>query len=158
MKTLMLLRHAEAIPINWNLSDRDRTLSDKGTAEAKKLGRYLATEKIEIDLLVSSPAARALGTTQALDNTPGKCIRHIEVVESLYMASAETLVRVIQKINDDLHTLLIVGHNPGIADLAISLSREPIQMKTCTLFTLQFPVKSWCDIVQATPQKTSIKN
>ncbi len=143
MKTLMLVRHAKAVRGDMNLPDRDRDLEEKGVRNAKKLAKYLASEKVEIDLLVSSPANRAKSTALILTNELGKRVADLVIVERLYGSDVQTLVSVVEQTSKKVDTLMLVGHNPQIEGLANFFLSKDLHMQTSSLIILKFNVDTW---------------
>src|SRR5437016_2264034 len=98
MKTLFLVRHAKSDKDDPTLADRDRPLADRGEKEAPKMGKRLAKRGAQPDLLVSSPALRALSTAQLIADEIGCKRRNIGVDERLYASTANGLLEVIRTL------------------------------------------------------------
>jgi phosphohistidine phosphatase len=111
---LYLLRHAKSSWDEPGLADHDRPLAPRGRRAAKAMGRYLREQGIEPDLILCSSATRARQTLERL-GLPGARIE-----PGLYGADAATLRRFIPKAA----SAMLIGHNPGIHDLAVSLARS----------------------------------
>lgn len=113
----MLIRHAKA---GEGAVDRDRPLADRGVAEAPAVGRWLAAEGIVPDRVVVSPARRARQTWELaaaeLDRTTEPVLD-----ERVYRNTVEDLLAVIRETPADIAVLVVVGHNPGIQELALAL-------------------------------------
>jgi phosphohistidine phosphatase len=117
MKRLILLRHASAE--NGDV-DRARALSAEGRAEAARTASalvQLAGRGFRPELLLCSPARRARETLEALQAALGAAGR-VEQDEALYLASAGRLLSRLQALPDRESQVLLVGHNPGLAELA----------------------------------------
>ena len=120
--TLILLRHAKS---DWSgdEADVDRPLAKRGRRQAPAIGRWLAAHIDGIDLAVVSPAARARSTwdlvSAELDVLPP-----IRIDDRVYAASDQQLLRVVRELPDAVKTVVLVGHNPGLEDLASVLTRE----------------------------------
>ncbi len=149
MKTLYLLRHAKS---SWDfeeLSDYDRPLNKRGRNDAPLMGRELLSREIELDLIVSSSAVRALTTASLVAKELDYEISQITIDENIYGASKEELYRIIQKFPDDLNNIMLVGHNPEISELANMLSPEHIvDMPTAAVVGLRFSCLTWKEIDQ----------
>ena len=118
-KRLVLLRHAKSA---WpDVPDHERPLAPRGLRDAPVMGRWLRTEGLVPDLVVCSSARRARETWQfaqaGLGATPP--VRYDEYV---YQASAAQLLALIRRQPETVTTLLIVGHDPGVPGLAVTLS------------------------------------
>jgi len=116
--TLVLVRHAEAEP--HAAQDRSRRLVDAGRAEAVALGDWFRTAGLAPDVVRVSTATRAQETWQAT-GVSGR----VEPRDDLYDASAEQLREVVTETGDDVGTLVLVGHNPGMSRFAWELDDSP---------------------------------
>lgn len=116
-RTLLLLRHASA-GVALGRTDHARGLSTEGIAEAATAGRALADHTP--DLVVCSTAMRAQQTAACLQlaTTP-------VLDPELYLATADGLLERIRQVPDTVATLLLVGHNPGLGELAVALDDDP---------------------------------
>jgi phosphohistidine phosphatase len=151
MKTLYLVRHAKAGPGNPALPDRDRPLNDRGLREAAEMGQRLAQRGVKPDVVLTSPAVRTLATAEHLTQALGMDRGDIVVDERLYDAAPNALLGVIQGLGPEPERVMLVGHNPGLAELANYFVREITDMATCAVAELRFEVKSWADIGMANP-------
>jgi phosphohistidine phosphatase len=139
-RTLILLRHAKS---DWSgdEADVDRPLAKRGRRQAPEAGRWLATHLDGIDLAVVSPAQRARSTwdlaSAELDTPPPT-----RVDDRVYAASDDELLAVVRELPDDVGTVVLVGHNPGIEELASRLTGEWPPMPTSALAVITVP-GSW---------------
>ena len=99
MKTLFLVRHAKSSRDDLSLSDRDRPLDDRGKQDAPMMGKRLAKRDVKPDLLVSSPALRALTTAQLIAGELGYKRKDIVVDDRLYASSPDDLLAVIRALD-----------------------------------------------------------
>ena len=120
MKTLWLLRHAKASPGADGQADRDRPLNARGREAAERIGRHLAARGVRPDLVLCSPSLRTRETIELVARQLGPALA-IEFEEELYLASDRTLREQVARASDDLASLLLVGHNPGLEQLALGL-------------------------------------
>jgi phosphohistidine phosphatase len=140
--TLILLRHAKS---DWSgdEADVDRPLAGRGKRQAPDAGRWLATNVDSIDLAVVSPAARARSTWELaaaeLDQPP-----RTEIDDRVYAASADELLAVVHGLPDEVDTVVLVGHNPGLEDLVSLLTRGWVSMTTSALAVLSVR-GAWAD-------------
>ena len=151
MRRLLLFRHAKAERSYPGTEDRARTLEGRGRKDAAKIGAYMASHALIPDLVMTSPSARTLETWKcaaAAFRTPVK----VSEVERLYDATANTILGVIRAAAPATHTLLIVGHNPGLHEVATMLvasgdieARERLREKlpTSGLAMIDFPLDEW---------------
>jgi phosphohistidine phosphatase len=156
MKTLLLVRHAKS---SWNepgLSDRERPLNDRGERDAPKMGERLAKEGVKPDVILSSPAVRAFETARRLGESLGFRRKDIRVDDRLYLADEDDLLEVIREMDDGTKRLMLVGHNPGLADLAHRFSGTISAMPTCAVAIFGFDAKSWADAGHAKPASVAV--
>jgi phosphohistidine phosphatase len=150
MARLLLLRHAKTEPAEAGERDRDRKLTARGRADAKAIGAYVVRHRLLPDLVLTSPAVRAEETLTGVAAEFAKPPR-VAREERIYNASPDTLIRLIRETRD-AKTLLVVGHNPGLHDLALALiasgdteTRERLAEKlpTSGLVVIDFAFDDW---------------
>jgi phosphohistidine phosphatase len=146
MKTLYLIRHAKASRDDPSLDDRDRPLAERGQRDAPKMGRRLAKRGAKPDLVLSSPAARALTTAQLVVDELGYKRDRIVVDERIYAAQPEALLDIIAGLDDGLSSVMMFGHNPEFSELAQSFTDEIGDMPTCGAAELIFGVAHWTEL------------
>jgi phosphohistidine phosphatase len=152
IKTLFLLRHAKAEAHDLKKNDHERRLIDKGIRHAEKMAKLVDTFRFKPEAIVTSSAARAAETAAIFADTLG-LKNQLTVNDVLYSASQQVYLQTIQQLPDDLDNVMIVGHNPVLEDLLVSLSsRSPFhcKMPTCGLAVVHFHVTLWSEIRPAT--------
>lgn len=159
MKQLFLLRHAKAVKSDGYADDRDRPLDPQGVADIAALKpqlRHLGGGGLRPDRILCSPAVRTRETLEHLA-AGGTLPSDAETVfePSVYMALASHLFALLHEQPDDLSTLLIVGHNPGLHQLVVSLADQGQEMDLhllartfppLSLVALSFEAARWQDI------------
>lgn len=153
MKSLTLLRHAKS---SWNdpvARDFDRPLNPRGRRAARTVGRQMCAEALAFDAIMASPACRVIET---LEEVGQACPLGAAVYDQrIYLAATATLLEIIHETSDDARRLLLVGHNPGLENLALLLARADgsalrgeleLKYPTGTLAEIQFPVERWADV------------
>jgi len=156
MKRLYLLRHAKAVPADPALEDHDRELTVRGMHDAGAMARYMRKNGFIPDLILSSSAARTRQTTELVLR---EIAARTDYRESLYLAEAGKILMLVQAAPQSVAGTMVVGHNPGLEDLANLLAREPVRRKervrrdvleekfpTAALAVLDFDVEKWRDI------------
>ena len=120
MHTLYLLRHAKSSWADRGLSDAERPLAARGRRDAKRIAKHLRTLGCEPELVLCSPAARARETLElvrpALDSST------VLLEDELYAASSDDLLARIRVVPDAVASLMVIGHNPGLHQLALDLA------------------------------------
>jgi len=147
MKTVLLLRHAKSSWSNANLLDFERPLNDRGRAAAKRIGQHIAKHKLNPDLVLSSPAARARETADLVLKS-AKLQVELRQDERIYEAGSLRLLEVISQIDEDKKNVLLVGHNPGIEELLRLLTDHEAHMSTAALAKIKIAVKTWDNVLQ----------
>jgi phosphohistidine phosphatase len=145
VKTLFLVRHAKSSRDDPTLPDQELPLSDRGRREAPSMGKRLAKRDAEPELIVSSPALRALTTAQLVADEIGYAREEIVVEDRLFPSSADDLLAVIRALDKQLDCVMLFGHNPEFTDLAHRLSSEIIDMPTCAVAEFRFDTRAWSD-------------
>jgi phosphohistidine phosphatase len=151
VKTLTLVRHAKSSWKHPELPDRLRPLNRRGQQDAPAMGKRLAGREVEPDLIISSPATRALTTAEAIAQEIGTPAEEIRADERLYDADASELLEVVQGLDDNLNHVMLVGHNPSLTDLANALGCDIGNIPTCGVIELGFDGDSWTAIGDADP-------
>lgn len=143
MKHLFLIRHAKSSWDEEGLADRDRPLNDRGKRDAPKMGQRLAARGVQPDLILSSPAARALTTAEIMAKEMGYKRKAIVVDERIYAAEPEVLLNIIGALDDAHAVVMIFGHNPELTAVAHRFSSEIDDMPTCGVAEFSFDVAHW---------------
>jgi phosphohistidine phosphatase len=153
MRRLMLLRHAKSNRPE-GVADRERPLATRGREAAPVMGRYLADELLLPDLVLISSSRRTLETWELVaPMLPEKPGTHVE--PRIYEAKTERLLHVVQEVEPQVKTLLMVGHNPGFEELAALLTghgdryaaaRMSQKFPTCGLAVIDFSIEDWRDL------------
>jgi len=121
VKTLWLLRHAKASAGGAGLSDRDRPLSSRGRDAAERIGRHLAEREVRPELVLCSSALRTRETIELVEKGLGAALA-VEFEDELYLASERDLRKCVEQVADDVGSVMLVGHNPGLGELALELA------------------------------------
>jgi phosphohistidine phosphatase len=143
MRTLTIIRHAKSSWDNPELQDFDRPLNHRGLRDAPRMGRILKEKLPEIELMISSPAQRAMTTATLLADELGYPTERIEEDRRLYEASVATLQEIIEGLDNSVGHVALVAHNPGLESLAGHLGADIAHLPTCAAVTLKFAVDDW---------------
>ena len=146
MKTVLLVRHAKSSWSNPSLIDRIRPLADRGKRDVIKMGGRLASRGGKPDLILSSPAVRALETAKAIGQEIEYNYSSMVVNDRLYACQADDILRVVKGLDDGLSYVMLVGHNPELTDFAHLFTDSVAYMPTCAMLELRFEVDAWADI------------
>jgi phosphohistidine phosphatase len=156
MKALFLVRHAKSSWDDTAMPDKDRPLNDRGKRDAPKMGQRLANRDANPDLILSSPARRALKTAEIIAKKLDYKRKDIVVDDRLYAVKADELLDVIRKLDDKLERVMVFGHNPELTELAHRFSSEIIHMPTCAVAEFTFDAKSWSNVGKDKPAKVAL--
>lgn len=152
MKTLLILRHAKSDWGHAKLADHDRPLNKRGQADAPKMGELLRIQCLTPDLILSSTAQRARHTAELVAEACGY-EGEIHFTRQLYLAEPIDYIEVVRTHAEDEAIVMVVGHNPGIEDLASGLTNESLSMTTANLVQVDLPLAHWQDLREHTQGK-----
>ncbi|UII29010.1 histidine phosphatase family protein [Fulvivirga maritima] len=146
MKTLYIIRHAKSSWKYHHLDDIDRPLNKRGKRDAPDMGERLSVLNIIPHLMISSPAKRAYATCKTIAKALEYPKEAIEINDKLYHASEDSLMDIIQDIENSWDSVMIFGHNPGLTLFANSLADTNIDnIPTCGIVACTFDVDSWAE-------------
>jgi phosphohistidine phosphatase len=151
---LILLRHAKSA---WpeGVADEERPLAERGRKSAPVIGAYMAREKLIPDLALVSPARRAQETWELVREALSKKVAKRDAPD-IYEVAAGRILEVIRTVKPGIRTLLLVGHNPGMEDLASllvkdgdadAIGRMKEKFPTAALAVIDFDVERWSEVV-----------
>lgn len=153
-KRLILLRHAKSAWDNQDVADFERPLSSRGRKAAPVVGAYLARKNCLPELVLCSSAKRAAETLDlVMAGWPRQPV--VRKLKNLYHAMPREMLKRVQGTGNEHGTVMLVGHNPGIADLANWLShdgdpagRAALSRKfpTAAVAVIDFDVEDWRDV------------
>ena len=151
MKILYLVRHAKAVPHKANFPDFERALNKRGKKDARRISQATKGKGPLPQLLMTSPAKRAIQTTQIFAKTIGYPKNKIILDEFLYQAGGESpevsLLERIHKFDDQYQSAMIVGHDPLLTEFSRYLKRDFTRaLPTCGVVCFHFRNISWSNI------------
>jgi phosphohistidine phosphatase len=148
-RTVILLRHGKSSWSDSTLADIDRPLAPRGERASRKLAKYIRRKRIHPALVLCSPALRTRQTLEAVQVSLGKRCA-VEVVPELYAASEQELLERLQALPESVRSVMLVGHNPGLHNLALVLASRGADLPqlekkfpTGALAKLVFRSESW---------------
>lgn len=145
MKKLYIIRHAKSSWRDESVDDFDRPLNKRGKANAPFLGSKFKNRDVIPDMILSSPALRAMTTTQMMAK---EMKYHKEIVydKDIYESSVDTLKKILAKVDDSCSVLFLVGHNPSLNMLAAEYVSFHENIPTCGVVEIDFECDKWADI------------
>ena len=156
MKRLYIVRHAKSSWAEPGLADFDRPLNKRGKHDAPAMGKRLAEAGVDPDLMISSPAKRAMSTAKKIADEIGYPRKQIQPEDEIYGAGPSTIVEVVRRVDDAHDSVMIFGHNPTFTDVANQLGGTSIDnLPTCAIVCIDFQTESWKDISEASATHVS---
>jgi phosphohistidine phosphatase len=144
MKTILLLRHAKSSWDGKEADDRDRPISKRGKKNAQNMGEVLKDEKLKPGLILASNALRARQTAEVVMEAM-KYHGDICYLNKLYKGEVEVYAHQIQGLDDEIQTVMVIGHNPSLDTLLQMVTGKVEPLPTATLAHITVPVDSWKD-------------
>ncbi len=149
VKTLLLIRHANAEQGERGSKDFERHLTRLGNRNAAHAGKYLVRNKLMPDLLLCSKAIRAKETAEVVASQLKFTERHIQYHDDMYEASVRTLFTIVNDIEEKYEQVAMIGHNPGLTYLADYLTSAPLgNMVPGSIVVIRFENMTWADVSQ----------
>ena len=144
MRILTLVRHAKSSRDYPELSDFERPLNTRGRKEAPAIASKLRKADIKPDLLISSPATRAITTARLFAEELNLHLDEIQLNPHIYEASAWTLLHIVRTLPPEHVEVMLFGHNPGISNFAKDLAECPFdEMDTAAAVRIELPARGW---------------
>jgi phosphohistidine phosphatase len=152
VKRLTLMRHADAEWKDPEMTDFDRPLNRRGNSEAEGMSRRLVELKLIPTILLTSSARRAQQTADIVARELGVAARIVRREEALYLAAAVDVLRIVHTTGPRIPHLMIVGHNPGITEVAnlLAPSAHVADLATAAMCSLTFDARTWTGVCAKT--------
>jgi len=148
MLRLTLTRHAKTEAAHSEQEDWNRALEPQGLRDAPEMARRLKGRGLKPDLILASPAVRAITTATIMARELGVAASKLTQDEGLYLADPKSMLKIVRDLGGTAKHLMLVGHNPGITEFADRLSAERSldNMPTCAVYTLEFDIENWREL------------
>lgn len=149
MKTLYLIRHAKSSWDNSDLDDFDRPLNHRGLRDAPRMGKRLRERHVVPDLILSSSALRARTTAHMICEAMLCPMALVTERKDLYHAGDDRLTEIVKKLPEQMDTVFIVAHNPGLTEFAnlIQTDRNIANIPTTGVVAVAFNTDTWAKAV-----------
>lgn len=152
MRQLLLLRHAKSSWDDPALPDHDRPLNERGRADAAAMGGEMRSLGLCPDIVLVSSARRTLDTLALIE--PFEDTPLVDTVDALYLAPARRLLEILHAVPETVRSVLLIGHNPGLHNLALALA-GPAAMARGGIDALRlaerYPTAALAEFAVATP-------
>lgn len=150
-RDLYLLRHAKSVERGSEMRDADRALKPRGIEDVLNLAGRVHAKAKSIERILSSPANRTIHTAILFAEATGIPMDRIAICSDIYLADDDDLALIVSEADNQLTSLMIVGHNPSVTNLANRFLNEPVfDVPTSGLVVLQFDADSWMNISKST--------
>jgi len=147
MKKIILVRHAKSGWDNPDLQDFERPLNKRGKTDAPIMAQILEKYKVFPDLLISSPAVRALTTANIFAETINYPPKKILTDKGIYEKGARYIIKLIANLNNSVNTVVVFGHNPDMTSLASYFVGDYFDnVPTCGIVAIEKDVDDWSKI------------
>jgi phosphohistidine phosphatase len=145
MKNLLLMRHGKSSWKDDSLEDHERPLKKRGRRDSKLIAKVINKQNLIPDLILSSSAARAKETAEIVaENLKKKT--NILFIKELYMGEPQDYLNALSEISDDIESVMIVAHNPGLEAYLQIIDGEIESVPTAGLGHLVLAVDHWKDV------------
>ena len=145
MRKLIIVRHAHAV--HDGAADFKRNLTADGVEEAVQAGKLLKKHDLAPDIIISSPAARAMQTAKKIAHKLDFQEDSIVYDREFYTADEDDMLRIIQHTGDSCKVLMVVGHNPALLHLSNNLTGAVESLPPGGIIVIEFPKGvSWSDV------------
>lgn len=145
MKTLLVMRHAKSSWDDAQVPDHDRPLNKRGKNDAPLMGKVLKKEGLLPDLILSSTAKRARATVELVSEGCGYNA-DVQWQAALYAAEPQAYIEALRQLPDELGTVMVVGHNPGLEELVAMLTDEWAGLPTAALAEISLNIQHWSEL------------
>ncbi len=147
MKQLYLVRHAKSSWKDEGISDMDRPLKGRGIRDAYSTARWLAQQGYQPDLIISSPATRALHSALIFAKGLHYAYSDIQIEGEVYEAGTDDMWHIVKTINDKFTNVFLFGHNPTITNFVnLCIDHKIDNVPTTGVACLKFDTESWKEI------------
>jgi len=148
MKTLVLIRHSKSDWSDPTLTDIERPLNKRGKRDAPFMAKILKEKGVYPDLIITSPATRALQTLEYFLDEFKYNKSKVMVRDEIYSMGATAIRKLLSNIDDNHNTVFLIGHNPDITSLGNQLSDMFIDnIPTTGILCIDFEFDSWRNIL-----------
>jgi phosphohistidine phosphatase len=153
-KTLHIARHAKSSWDFEDISDIDRPLNSRGVNSAYLMARRFAGRNPLPDLIITSPAIRAVHSAIIYARVLKLAWDKIVLNETIYMGHAEEIIQIIESVDNKHDNIVVFGHNPTFTVMANHFLKDQIEnIPTAGIVSLTFKEKTWEHLGKATPYK-----
>jgi len=153
-KEIILVRHGKACGLDAFNKDIDRVLMERGVNDGYRVAESMLEMKVVPDLILTSPAARASQTALILARSLKTGSGIVKTLDILYHCSDDCILKQVCALPEEVNSVMVVAHNPGITDLAYELTMGATNfLPTTGVAVIHYDVTSWSEVSRAKPSK-----
>lgn len=142
MKNLIIIRHAKAEQTFGN--DKERHLTERGITDAQTMAKRLVELGYKLDKIFTSPSDRTLETTVAFAEANELSEADVVIFEKLYLGDTLQITEAVNWLQQNITTLAVVGHNPGVSNFTSDVTGEHIEdLPTCGIAIIAVDADNW---------------
>ncbi len=147
MKRVVIVRHGKAVPYGYE-DDFNRDLRDRGKSDAALVSQELRSRNVVPDLIISSPAKRAIKTARIFADNLGYSQSSIRQEQDIYDGlTTNEFIEIIRDLSEEIETVFFFGHNPGFYYYVANLLKEfRSDMPTTSTVGIDFEVQNWTEV------------
>ena len=147
MKRVIIVRHAKSVPYGYD-NDFYRDLTDRGESDAEKISKKLKDLGVNPEMVIASPATRAMHTATIFCKNLGYELTKIRKEEVLYEGlTTQGFIDMLQALPETVLTVFVFGHNPTVYYLVYNLVKYfNSDMPTCSTVAIDFQVENWAEV------------
>ena len=161
LRQIFLLRHAKSSWDHPSLDDFERPLNERGIKAAAAMGHYMSRQGLVPNIVLCSPSKRTRETLDALKGGMGHALAHVPIDfnDGIYEANFMDLLAILRGVDNEYKKILMIGHCPGIANVATlladkqgdarALAKLDEKFPTCSIAVLNTGIKDWLELGQA---------
>lgn len=144
MKYLTIIRHAKSSWENPDLDDLVRPLNERGLQSIKIIGNYLKEKQMQPDLVIASPATRALQTAIGIGTYLNYTPDDLLIKQEIYFGNPTSIFSILKNLNDVLNDVFLFGHEPILSSLIEMLTKNQLdKFPTCAVYRIAFDINHW---------------
>jgi len=149
MKQLSIVRHAHAEAVSYQYSDFARVLTKPGRDEARFVAEKASRVISKPDLILASPAARALETARIFAEVFGIDPDSVITDKTIYYTDSMEMLAMLEKLDASFQNVVVIGHNPAISELAMRLAPPPVPFfRPAAILTIELDIDNWDQLTQ----------
>lgn len=147
MKYLTIIRHAKSSWDHPDLDDIARPLNERGKNALKVIGKHLKEKHLQPDLIISSPAIRALETAKGISACVPYDKKKITVEPVVYFGTSSAIIEMLKGLNNQYHDVFLFGHEPILSSLIFQFTKTTLEkFPTCSVFRIAFKTDTWSSV------------